>query len=142
MTEALPEPQQRLPEAAIGLWRLVLGLWAAGLFIASLALAPAADDLGVPVWLAPAVVLVVGVVAVVLVPRLRWRRWRYDIRDDETGGAPAYYMVNCAHPSHFEAELEGDAAWLERLRGLRANASTCNAWYRRAVAASMAWPTT
>jgi membrane protein YdbS with pleckstrin-like domain len=83
VTEALPEPQQRLPEAAIGLWRLVLGLWAMGLLIASVALAPAADDLGVPVWLAPAVVLVLGVAAVVLVPRLRWRRWRYDIRDDE-----------------------------------------------------------
>ncbi|HEY8002572.1 MAG: homocysteine S-methyltransferase family protein [Vicinamibacteria bacterium] len=35
---------------------------------------------------------------------------------------PAYYMVNCAHPSHFEAVLEG--AWTERIQGLRANAST------------------
>jgi len=33
--------------------------------------------------LAPALVLVLGVAAVVVVPRLRWRRWRYDIRDDE-----------------------------------------------------------
>ena len=23
--------------------------------------------------------------------------------DGETGGAPAYYMINCAHPTHFEA---------------------------------------
>jgi S-methylmethionine-dependent homocysteine/selenocysteine methylase len=44
--------------------------------------------------------------------------------DRETGGAPAYYMVNCAHPTHFEHVLEG--AWTERVRGLRANASTCS----------------
>jgi S-methylmethionine-dependent homocysteine/selenocysteine methylase len=39
-----------------------------------------------------------------------------------TDGAPAYYMINCAHPTHFEDVLEG--AWRERVRGLRANAST------------------
>jgi S-methylmethionine-dependent homocysteine/selenocysteine methylase len=44
--------------------------------------------------------------------------------DAETGAAPAYYMVNCAHPSHFADVLEEDRGpWLERLRGLRANAS-------------------
>jgi S-methylmethionine-dependent homocysteine/selenocysteine methylase len=30
-------------------------------------------------------------------------------------------MVNCAHPTHFAETLQGD--WLERLRGVRANAS-------------------
>ena len=42
--------------------------------------------------------------------------------DSETGGAPAYFMVNCAHPTHFEGEL-GGGAWCERIRGIRANAS-------------------
>jgi homocysteine S-methyltransferase len=42
--------------------------------------------------------------------------------DAETGGAPAYYMVNCAHPTHFEAVLDGEP-WVARIRGLRANAS-------------------
>jgi homocysteine S-methyltransferase len=41
--------------------------------------------------------------------------------DDATGGAPAYYMVNCAHPTHFEDVLGNGG--LERVRGLRANAS-------------------
>jgi S-methylmethionine-dependent homocysteine/selenocysteine methylase len=27
--------------------------------------------------------------------------------DAATGRAPAYYMINCAHPSHFEAVLDG-----------------------------------
>jgi S-methylmethionine-dependent homocysteine/selenocysteine methylase len=42
--------------------------------------------------------------------------------DAATGSGPAYYMINCAHPTHFEAQLDGD--WRERIRGLRANAST------------------
>lgn len=43
--------------------------------------------------------------------------------DDATSGAPAYYMINCAHPAHFADALEKGEAWVERLRGLRANAS-------------------
>jgi S-methylmethionine-dependent homocysteine/selenocysteine methylase len=44
--------------------------------------------------------------------------------DDETGGAPAYYMINCAHPNHFRDALEVGEEWQGRIRGLRANAST------------------
>lgn len=36
---------------------------------------------------------------------------------------PAYYMVNCAHPSHFEGVLDRDSGWVSRIRGVRANAS-------------------
>jgi S-methylmethionine-dependent homocysteine/selenocysteine methylase len=32
-------------------------------------------------------------------------------------------MVNCAHPTHFEPVLSAGAPWVERIRGLRANAS-------------------
>ena len=32
-------------------------------------------------------------------------------------------MVNCAHPSHFEAVLTAGEPWTTRIRGLRANAS-------------------
>ena len=44
--------------------------------------------------------------------------------DRETGNAPAYYMLNCAHPTHFASVLRKGEAWVTRLRGLRANAST------------------
>jgi S-methylmethionine-dependent homocysteine/selenocysteine methylase len=44
--------------------------------------------------------------------------------DDATGRAPAYYMVNCAHPTHLAGALEVGGPWLDRIRGLRANAST------------------
>ncbi len=44
--------------------------------------------------------------------------------DDATDGGPAYYMINCAHPTHFEDAVAGGEPWLERIGGLRANAST------------------
>ncbi len=46
--------------------------------------------------------------------------------DREAGTPPAYYMVNCAHPTHFEAVLADAGAWRQRIRGLRANASRCS----------------
>jgi S-methylmethionine-dependent homocysteine/selenocysteine methylase len=42
--------------------------------------------------------------------------------DMKTDKAPVYYMLNCAHPTHFEDVLK-DEPWTRRLRGLRANAS-------------------
>ena len=44
--------------------------------------------------------------------------------DRLTGNGPAYYMVNCAHPTHFDDALRADEPWVKRLRGIRANAST------------------
>jgi homocysteine S-methyltransferase len=43
--------------------------------------------------------------------------------DAATGGTVAYYMVNCAHPTHFAEALDAGAGWIGRLGGLRANAS-------------------
>ncbi len=45
--------------------------------------------------------------------------------DDAASGAPAYYMVNCAHPDHFFGKLE-DRDWARRIRGVRCNASRCS----------------
>jgi S-methylmethionine-dependent homocysteine/selenocysteine methylase len=44
--------------------------------------------------------------------------------DAETQRAPAYYMVNCAHPTHFADALREGAGWVDRIGGLRTNAST------------------
>jgi len=43
--------------------------------------------------------------------------------DTATDNGPAYYMINCAHPDHFQHLLESGEAWLQRLQGLRCNAS-------------------
>jgi len=73
-----PEPSRRLAPSARWLWR------AQGL-IATIPAVVAAGALrsqqGGAWWvLLPVAVLVVGVV---LVPELRWRRWRYEVRDAE-----------------------------------------------------------
>ena len=44
--------------------------------------------------------------------------------DNATLGYPVYYMINCAHPTHFEHILDGDQPWIRRIRGIRGNAST------------------
>ncbi|MDZ4139304.1 MAG: homocysteine S-methyltransferase family protein [Erythrobacter sp.] len=46
--------------------------------------------------------------------------------DQATAEYPAYYMINCAHPSHFGSVLENGADWVRRIRGVRANASRCS----------------
>jgi homocysteine S-methyltransferase len=46
-----------------------------------------------------------------------------ELVDEETERAPQGFMVNCAHPTHFEGSLVG-GEWLRRITGIRANAST------------------
>jgi S-methylmethionine-dependent homocysteine/selenocysteine methylase len=43
--------------------------------------------------------------------------------DDDPDTDVAYFMVNCAHPSHFEDVVGSDEPWVGRIRGVRANAS-------------------
>jgi S-methylmethionine-dependent homocysteine/selenocysteine methylase len=43
--------------------------------------------------------------------------------DAATAGTPVYYMINCAHPTHFEHLLSAQEEWTTRIRGIRANAS-------------------
>ncbi|HEX4982385.1 MAG TPA: homocysteine S-methyltransferase family protein, partial [Ilumatobacteraceae bacterium] len=46
-----------------------------------------------------------------------------DTVDRATGSYPLYYMVNCAHPTHFAHRLDAEQPWVTRIRGIRANAS-------------------
>lgn len=68
------EPQNALPPAALTLWRLQ----AAGVALAAtFAVAMVVE----PLWALP--VAVVGIVAALVVPSLRFRRWRYEVRPEE-----------------------------------------------------------
>ena len=42
----------------------------------------------------------------------------------EADTPPAYFAVNCAHPTHFAACLAEGGGWTARIRAIRANAST------------------
>jgi homocysteine S-methyltransferase len=46
-----------------------------------------------------------------------------DAVDTATDKSTAYYMINCAHPTHFDAVIATSEPWIKRLRGVRANAS-------------------
>jgi S-methylmethionine-dependent homocysteine/selenocysteine methylase len=46
--------------------------------------------------------------------------------DAATGNGPAYYMINCAHPTHFDHVLDAGGGWKKRIRGIRANSSRCS----------------
>jgi homocysteine S-methyltransferase len=48
--------------------------------------------------------------------------------DAEAEGHPAYFMINCAHPSHFASVLSSDGEWKRRIGGIRANASRRSHW--------------
>ncbi len=41
----------------------------------------------------------------------------------DAAAAPAYFLINCAHPTHIAHALDG-GAWQQRIGGLRVNAST------------------
>ena len=43
--------------------------------------------------------------------------------DATTEAWAAYFMINCAHPTHFARAIESSEAWPRRIRGIRANAS-------------------
>lgn len=43
--------------------------------------------------------------------------------DAATDAYAAYFMVNCAHPTHFDGVLDPEAPWTRRVRAVRANAS-------------------
>ena len=46
-----------------------------------------------------------------------------DIVDTTTHNGPAYYMINCAHPTHFKETLADRQLRADRIRAVRANAS-------------------
>jgi membrane protein YdbS with pleckstrin-like domain len=78
---AMPEPAQRLAPQARWAWRLS---WAASCIVALVVLETAGDGLPSAWQTAGTVLLAVALLAgTPLVPELRWRRWRWDVREHE-----------------------------------------------------------
>ena len=73
-----PEPSRRLASAARWLWR-AQGL--AATVAALIAAGVLSEQVGGAVWML--LPLVVAIVAIGVVPELRWARWRYEVRDEE-----------------------------------------------------------
>lgn len=83
--EPRPEPTRRLPPQARTLWRLEAALRWGGAAIGAIVLLSAVGDTA-PGWVglvAAGAVALGAVLGVGVVPGLRWRRWRYAVREDE-----------------------------------------------------------
>ena len=74
----MDEPSQRLPRAAIDYWRYTGALWGLGLVVAGTTI-----SFSMLPWVPLVVALAAAAVLAGVLPPLRWRRWRYEIRDDE-----------------------------------------------------------
>lgn len=46
-----------------------------------------------------------------------------EVIDAMTDNYPVYYMINCAHPTHFVHRLNQNENWISRIMAVRANAS-------------------
>ena len=77
----VPEPTQRLAPAARLVWRAT---WIGVCIVAALVLVAMSSGIqggwSGPAW---ALLAVVGIVGAAVVPELRWRRWRWEVRDGE-----------------------------------------------------------
>jgi hypothetical protein len=72
-------PRRPLSPVARTIWRLQqIGIWGA-LCVGGVILSMNLDALGPLPWIVPLVGLVAGTW---LIPRLRWSRWRWDVRDE------------------------------------------------------------
>ena len=76
----MDEPAKRLPPDARAYWRTSGALRGLGLVVAALAFS---GSLGELAWLVLLAAVVAAVLLGAVVPELRWRRWRYEIRDEE-----------------------------------------------------------
>jgi membrane protein YdbS with pleckstrin-like domain len=77
----MPAPQRRLAPAARWLWRLQgVGTAAVAIAVAGVTAGTTSGWVGSAAWPAAAVV---ALVAVLVVPELRWRRWRWEVREHE-----------------------------------------------------------
>jgi uncharacterized protein len=76
-----PEPTRRLPQRARTLWRLqTAGRWGLAVALGVALSFPLPGPWSTLVWALPLAGLPV---AVLVGPELLWRRWRYDVREEE-----------------------------------------------------------
>src|SRR3954454_9257741 len=100
----IPEPAQRLAPAARWAWRFY---WAGGCAVAMVLLGIAGESW----WRAAglAVLAVALVAGTAVVPELRWRRWRWEVREHEIDLLRGIFVVRrtlipMARVQHVETE--------------------------------------
>jgi len=80
------QPERRIDERAIAVWRwsaAIGGLFSIGIGVASLIVALKFDWPRWIPWAVCAAAVLEVVLSVFVIPPLRWKRWRYEIREEE-----------------------------------------------------------
>lgn len=123
-------PSQRLDRETKLLWRVVGAIWtgliAVAATIVTLILRQLSDEpdfpdtvgrvLGAPMW---AGVLGLGVLFIWLIPSVRWRQWRYEIRENEVDLQHGIlYVTRTLVPIARVQHVDTQQGPLERLFGL------------------------
>ncbi len=81
-----PDPAERIDARAVTVWRIAgaLNLFVPAVVAGGLVGLVAAELVPAWIaWLAAAAFLVIATVSVVVVPRVRWLRWRYEVSESE-----------------------------------------------------------
>ena len=74
---------------------------------------------GAPWWALLLAVVAVGVVRVGVVPELRWRRWRYEIRDDEIDLQHGVFSIKrTLIPIRRVQHVDTETSWLQSEYGV------------------------
>ncbi len=110
-------PADRLDRGVVWLWRLQALIGAVVALVAGRALAGALH--GAPAVLVTIVPPVVGLLAAVVWPELRWRRWRIEVREAELDVRHGAFTVRrTLVPMRRVQHVDSSADVLERLFGL------------------------
>jgi hypothetical protein len=123
MEAATPEPTQRLPgQARLLFLSRSLG-WAVPLVFLALIAGSALEEGDAPDWMATAVRLAVVALAfggVLAEPQLRWRNWRYELRDEEIDlRRGAVVITRTLIPTIRVQHVDTQRTWLSDQLGLR-----------------------
>lgn len=123
MEATTPEPAQRLPgQARLLFFARSLG-WAVPLLFAAFVAGSALDDAGAPGWTSVAVRVAAAALAVaglVVEPQLRWRNWRYELRDEEIDLQRGVLVVTrTLIPTIRVQHVDTQRTWLSDQLGLR-----------------------
>jgi uncharacterized protein len=82
----ISEPQKRISKQALTVWKIAAGLHSLVVWILAGGLIAITIIFDFPIWIIGAAVAVAAVYSylfIILLPALRWKRWRYEVREQE-----------------------------------------------------------
>jgi uncharacterized protein len=123
MEGATPEPTQRLPGQARLLFAVRSLIWAVPLVVVGFAVASGLDGGDAPGWTGVAVrvaAIAVALAGLLLEPQLRWRNWRYELREEEIDLRRGLLVVTrTLIPTIRVQHVDTQRTWLTDQLGLR-----------------------